>query len=178
MILEESYVTFIVRNDLTQAQFLLLYLLYKNKPKLIELYKLKYPTMDGTMIGQKETNDLFDKGFLKKNIKGQTVVTKKFLEAFIDKFAASDEILALYPKYHDTGIVNIPLTAMDRQVLANLYESAINGSIEEHYEVLKDIQYAKDNKLIVIGLDKFIKSHWWKVIRPKRLENQTEETDI
>jgi len=177
MILEESYFKFIVQNNITEKQFSLLYLLYKNKPQLIELYKEMYST-DSTMIGQKETDDLFDKGFLKRNIKNQIVVTPKFLQAFIDKFVASDEILALYPKYHDTGITTIPLTAMDRNVLANLYEHAINGSIEEHYEVLKDIQYAIDHNLIVIGLDKFIKSHWWKVIRPKRLENQTEELDI
>lgn len=177
MILEDAYVTFIVKNNITEKQFLLLYLLYKNKPQLIELYKEMYST-DETMIGQKETDDLFDKGFLKRNIKNKIVVTPKFLQAFIDKFVASDEILALYPKYHDTGITTIPLTAMDRNVLANLYENAINGSIAEHYEVLKDIQYAIDHNLIVIGLDKFIKSHWWKVIRPKRLENQTEELDI
>ncbi len=177
MILEEAYINFIVKNNITQAQFLLLYLLYKNKPQLIDLYKEMYST-DGTMIGQKETDELFEKGFIKRNIKNKIIVTPKFLQAFIDKFAASDEILALYPKYHDTGITTIPLTAMDRNVLANLYEHAINGSIEEHYEVIKDIQYGIDKNLIVIGLDKFIKSHWWKVIRPKRLKNQEEETDI
>ena len=40
--------------------------------------------------------------------------------------------------------VQIPLSSMDRNVFANLYEIAIMGSLEEHEEVLLDIKYAKD----------------------------------
>ena len=36
--------------------------------------------------------------------------------------------------------VQIPLSTMDRNVFANLYEIAIMGSLEEHEEIILDIK--------------------------------------
>lgn len=170
MILEDSYVKFLVEHGLTQNQYLLLHLVYKKRPDLIKVYKQAFPSDDDTMIGQYFIDDLFKKGFLEK--KGDTiVVSSKFLEAFIDKHTASDEIFEVYPTHWSKDGVSIPLSAMDRNVFANLYDKAIGSSILEHLEVVKDINFAIQENLLNIGIDKFVKSKYWLIIRPKRLEN-------
>ena len=65
---------------------------------------------------------------------------------------------------------------MDRNVFANLYEIAIMGSLEEHEEVLLDIKYAKEKELLNIGIEKFLKSKYWLVIRKKRMDTREIKT--
>lgn len=175
MILEDSYIKFIIDNKLTQGQFLLLYLLYKNRPDLIKQYKERFPSEDGTMIGQYFIDDLFTRGFLEKLASGTIRVTKVFLEAFINKHTASDQIFDIYPTHFNMSGTTIPLTAMDRNLFADLYDIAIQSSIHEHLEIVEDIHYAIKHELLKIGIDKFIKSKYWTVIRPMRLENQIKE---
>lgn len=171
MILEEHYVRFLIQNNLTQAQYLLLHLVYKKKPELIKLYKDAFPTHEEgntSMIGNYLTKDLFNRGFLEE-IKGKVTLTKKFLCIFVDKHKACDEIFEIYPTFFEKDGNNIPLSAMDRNVFTELYDKAINSSVEEHLEVVEDILFAIDQKLLPIGIDKFVKSKYWLTIRPRRL---------
>ena len=46
------------------------------------------------------------------------------------------------------------------------------GNVNEHKEVLKDIQYAVDNNLIKVGINKFVTSGQWRGFRELR-ESQT-----
>ena len=171
MIQEDSYVKFLVEHGLTQNQYLLLHLVYKERPDLIREYKQAFPSDDNTMIGQYFIEDLFKKGFLEKKGDGTIIVSTKFLEAFINKHTASDEIFEIYPTHWIKDGISIPLSAMDRNVFANLYDKAILSSILEHIEVVKDIKFAIQENLLNIGIDKFVKSKYWLIIRPKRLEN-------
>ena len=171
MISEDSYVKFVIEHGLTQNQYLLLHLVYKKRPDLIKDYKQAFPSGDSTMIGQYFIDDLFKKNFLEKKPDGTITVSAKFLEAFINKHSACDEIFEIYPTHWSKDGVLIPLSAMDRNVFANLYDKAISSSILEHLEVVKDINYAIQENLLNIGIDKFVKSKYWLIIRPKRLEN-------
>ena len=65
---------------------------------------------------------------------------------------------------------------MDRNVFANLYEVAIMGSLDEHKEILLDIEYGKSKGLLNIGIEKFLKSKYWAGIRKQRLDNQVVTT--
>lgn len=114
---------------------------------------------------------LREKGFLKYNSRNEYVIADKFLNLFIDKHSATDEIFAEYPAFTNTMGVDIPLTTMDRNVFANMYISAIQGNLEEHREVLKDIVYAKEQKLLSFGIEKFVTSRVWLKIRERRLAN-------
>jgi hypothetical protein len=170
MLLEDSYVEFLIEHDLTQGQYLLLHLIHKKRSDLIKKYKEKFPSDDGTMIGMYFIKDLVVKGFLIEDKINGFVLTKKFLEIFINKHTACDEIYDIYPTYTNLNGVNIPLTSMDRNVFANLYDKAIQSSILEHLEIVEDIKFGIEQNLLNLGLDKFVKSQYWLAIRKKRLE--------
>ncbi len=177
MIAEDAYVNFLIKYDLTQSQVLLLHLLYKKRVDLIRRYKEVFPNDDGTMIGEVFVNDLIKKGFLVKNPETESIkLGTKFYEAFIDKDEACEHVFSIYPTHINKDGVELPLSAMDRNVFANLYDIYIKSSVDEHLEVIKDIEYAKQNNLLNIGIEKFLKSKYWLVLRPKRLEGVLKET--
>ena len=177
MLLEDSYVKFLIEHDLTQSQYLLLHLVHKGRVDLIRAYKAKFPSGDDTMIGEYMTKELFTKGFLQE-VNGKVSITTKFLEAFIDKHSAAEEIFAMYPTHFMKDGVQIPLSAMDRNLFANLYDIAIQSSILEHLEVVEDIKFAIGQDILNIGIDKFVKSKYWLVVRPLRLENQIKTNTV
>jgi hypothetical protein len=178
MILEEQYVKFLIEHDLTQNQYLLLHLIYKKRIDLVMLYKNRFPTEDGTMIGEYFTKDLYTRGFLEDVIeKGKKVVrvTEKFLYIIINKYEAANQIYEIYPTFLDSNGTHIPLKSMDINVFANIYDSAIMSNVKEHLEVIEDIKYGIENNLLNIGIEKFVKSKHWLSIRKERLstENKT-----
>ena len=175
MILEDAYIKFLIEHNLTQSQYLMLHLIYKNRGDLVKQYKDKFPSEDGTMIGQYQINELFDRKLLVKNDLGHVAVGKAFLELFINKHTAAEEIYDIYPTHFHKDGVEIPLSAMDRNVFANLYDSAIQSSVMEHLEVVEDIKFAIFHNLLNIGLDKFVKSKYWLTIRPRRKNYKEKE---
>jgi hypothetical protein len=48
--------------------------------------------------------------------------------------------------------------------------------LEEHREILKDIAFAKEQKLLNFGIEKFITSRVWLKIRERRLANIVKTT--
>jgi hypothetical protein len=175
MLLEDAYVKFLIEHNLTQSQYLLLHLVYKDRGDLIREYKKVFPSEDGTMIGQWQINDLINRGFLVKDLNDRIKIGKKFLEIFINKHTASEEIFEIYPTHFHKDGAEIPLSAMDRNVFANLYDNAIQSSVLEHLEVIEDIKFAMLNNLLSIGLEKFVKSKYWLMIRPRRLSYKEKE---
>lgn len=170
----ERYVDFIIKNNLTQPQFLMLYLIYKKKYDCINNYKQAVPTEDGSMIGAKAKQDLIDRGFIKKiNDEGKAdsyMITEKFHKLFIkDQFAAADEFWDMYPGFVKIQGTNTPLTNMDRYAFANLYAIRIDYNVDEHIEVMKDLEFGVRNELIRTSIDKFVRSEGWRKIREIRL---------
>lgn len=175
----DEYVSFLEKEKMTQAQYLFLLLIYKKRVDLIKRYKKCFPIEnDNSMIGKYAIKDLINKGFIKIVInnskKKEIILTKKFLNIFINKHIATEEIYNIYPISMFNKGIEIPLVSFDRNIFANLYEDAIEGSINEHLEVLKDIEYGKENNKLHIGLEKFVKSQYWKVLRKERINNQTQ----
>lgn len=171
MILEDAYVLFIIRHKLTQNQFLLLYLLYKKRKDLIIKYKDAFPSDDSTMIGNYFTDDLIKRGFIITTDTGLEL-GEEFLKLFVGRYEAAEEIFNLYPKYIHNNGMDIPLTIMDRKSFAGIYYDAIGRLYDEHKEVKLDIQYGIDNNLLSLDLEKFVKSHYWKVLRELRLRKE------
>lgn len=174
MIAEDAYVDFLIEHNLTQSQYLLLHLVYKGRHDLIKRYKDKFPSGDTTMIGEYMTDDLFKRDFLSRTSSGKVVIGKVFLGIFLNKHTATDEIFDIYPTHFVKDGTHIPLSAMDRNVFANLYDKAILSSMLEHLEVVKDIKFGLEQGLLNIGLDKFLKSKYWLTLRPKRLDYKQE----
>ncbi len=165
--LEERYVNFICENNLTQPQFLLLYLIYKNRKDLILKYKQNFPTDDGTMIGKLWIDDLFRRGFLIKE-DGNMLVTHSFKDLFCNKIDVAEELLLIYPSTLEIDGKMIPLTAIDVITVADLYIEKILDNRLEHEEILKDVRYGILNNLINLSLKKFILSKYWLGIRKIR----------
>lgn len=170
MILVEPYVKFLVKHDLTQEQLLFLLLVYTKRIDLIELYKKKFSD-NNQMISNYLINDLIEKDFLIVTHSGYKLGIP-FLDIFVDADIAVDELYKYYPDFYiNNNGVSIPLLGWDRNICKNIYIPKIMGNLKEHREILKDIEFGIKHKLLNIGINKFITSEFWKVLRKKRLEN-------
>lgn len=174
MIAVDEYINFLTKYELSPEQYLLLVLLKDGRGDLIQKYKQSFPLEEGTMIPRLQIKDLIDKGFLIKSDK-KFKLSSKLLEIFVTPEKAVDEIYDLYPPFMESDVgVSIPLTSMDRNIFKEIYIPKIKGSYIEHIEVLKDLQYAIDNNLIKVGINKFVTSNQWKAFRKLRQpENPT-----
>lgn len=175
MVIEiEDYVDFIVKNNLTQTQFLFLYLLHFERYDLMKKYMSKFPTEDGTFLGIGLREDLVNRNFIIKTSEEATASSYKIGEAFkdifIDKIVAGNEFWDLYPIYVMSNGKRLPLNLMDKYDFYRLYGQRINYQRKEHEEVMKDLQYAIDNYLIFGKIETFVKSEQWQSIRKIRLD--------
>lgn len=177
------YVKFITKHKLTQEQFLFLYCLKFNEHEAMKIYKEAFPTDESiqlenrTMIGDANKKDLIDRGFIRQAGKNELdtsyEITEKFNSAFLSSyFTAADEMWMAYPSYADIQGKKIPLCTMDRYQHAQLYTERIKFSVEEHLEVIKDIQYGKENGLISSSIENFVRGEVWLKIRAYRKTGQ------
>ena len=58
------------------------------------------------------------------------------------------------------------------------YLRAIANDPEEHKKVIEDLEWAKKNNGIVVGLRKFVTTHYWKVIRKNRIKVNNQASDV
>src|ERR1035437_7932449 len=119
----ERYLEFIIKNKLTQAQFLFLYLIHKKKYDCIRQYMKAFPTDDGSMIGNLSKQDLVDRGFIEKvgneELASDYLITHKFTDIFLkDIHNATDELFESYPSWIKIGGNNASLLNSDRYKLA------------------------------------------------------------
>ena len=173
MINQRVYVPFLMDTGLTQAQFLLLYLIYKEDKFMIEKYKARFPTEDGSMIGKYQTDSLFNEGWLEKDVTGRVFVTDKFKAHFIVDGEALRELLEHYPAFMEIRGANVPLLAIDTDRMEGVYGRKIYFSFLEHQEVLEDLHYGIENNYIRFGIQKFIEGELWIPLRRLRL-NKTD----
>ncbi len=172
MIQVDRYIPFLVENELTQPQFLLLYCMYREKWELIAKYKKAFPSDDGSMIGNIYREDLVNRGFLIQIEDGDTAdcfeITKKFAKIFVDEFEAGNEFWDIYPAFVISEGKRLPLSTMDKNLFRKIYSDRINHDFEEHKEVMKDLKFAIDEGLINMGIEKFVRSEMWSKIRGMR----------
>jgi hypothetical protein len=183
MINEDKYIKFITENKLTQPQFLLLHLVYRNRWDLIKLYREIFPTGDGTIIGKSATEDLLERGLLKYTKDTSNTlhiqVGDVFKKAYTNDVFVAEDIYEAYPSfYEDNDGVKYPLKAYDRMSFAKIYLDKINYSQEEHEEILEDIKYGKENSLIKIKIGNFLVSEFWKDLRKLRKESQVDNINV
>lgn len=173
MIEIERYINFIVKNKLTQSQFVFLYLLQRKRYDLLKLYAEANPSTDGTAIGKVLRDDLLARGFIikldEREVANSYQIGQPFKLIFVDKFEAANELKELYPDFMISKGTRYPLTVVDVYELAPLYGERIGYEYAEHEEVKKDIAYAIDQNLISCKLENFVRSEFWKPLRKARL---------
>lgn len=166
----DKMMEFCIDNRLTVSQYILLYYTYFNNVELLQKYA-NVASYEGKLIGPALAQDLIDKGLVVKE-NGTYKVTEKFTNMFVDKNVITEQLLKAYPTFvTTTNGTNLPLKLVSLEELKALYFEAIGGSKEEHYEVLKDIKYGKDNGLIKGKIDTFVKSKFWLSLRDLRLSS-------
>lgn len=62
--------------------------------------------------------------------------------------------------------------------IAKDYLRAINKDPEEHKRVIDDLEWAKNNNGIVVGLQKFVLTRYWEVIRKARNTHSNKASDV
>lgn len=170
----ERYVDFLAKNKISQQQFLLLYLIKFRKESVMKEYMMAFPTHDGSMIGKESRQDLIDRGFLKHDAeKGVGIsayeTTQKFNDLYVnDTWEAADEFWKKYPGFVRIGGKDVPLTNVDRYQFQLLYGERIRYSVDEHKEVLADLEYGIKRGLVRQGIEKFVKTEMWQKIRELR----------
>lgn len=183
----ERYVNFISKHKLTQTQFLILYLLYRKRWDLIKVYLEAFPRdPPNKLLSDAEKKDLIDRGFIIPVGVGNTgddyELGHEFRKLFTDGVIASQELLTIYPSFIVVNNKRYPTKLMDEHQLSVLYAEKIGHEFHEHIEVLKDVAYGIENGLITCGIEKFVRSSYWNVIREVRnnkvVEVKSDEVDF
>lgn len=174
----DRYVDFIIKNKLTQPQFLLMYLIHRKRYSSITKYKEAFPTDDGSMIGKNALQDLINNGFLIKvneeNKANSFCLTNKFTSLFFkDKFEAIEALIEIYPGFIEIKGTPSPLITTDKYKLASLYAEHIDYSVDEHLLILEDTKFGREKGLIRCNIEKYITSNMWQKIREIRLYQAT-----
>ena len=176
----ERYINFIIKNKLTQPQFLMLYLLYKKNYKILNKYKIAFPTEDKSMIGDMMRQDLIDRGFIERvGNKTSSVndykITEKFTDLYLkDIYTATQELKDEYPAFAKINGQDIPLVTIDICKLSVIYGEKIDYSVDEHKEIIKDLVYARDKGSIRFSIENFVKGEMWRGIRQSRFKTLSE----
>ena len=173
----ERYVNFITKHKITQSQFLFLYLLKKKRWDLLRKYKETFPSEDGTVIGRVLRDDLLNRKFIIKIDDNETAASyqigKEFRAIFVDAYEAADELKEAYPTFSINNGRRFPLTLVDTFEIAGVYAERIGHEVAEHTEVLEDVKYGIEQNLITCGMDKFVRTEFWKVLRKARTNQAT-----
>jgi hypothetical protein len=178
MILIEPYTEFLIRHKIKPEQYLMLCYLYFNRLDLLKQYKNTFPKASNKMLTDEDLEELIAKRFIILK-DADYKLSDTFIASFATPAIVVDEFYAAYPPFliKDNGM-SIPLLGMDKEVFKTIYLRKIKNSLAEHQEILKDIEYAKTNNLILIGIDKFLTSEQWKVIRVKRIKTIKVNTEF
>lgn len=180
MIHSKEYVDFLVKHSITQREFLFLYLSLNREYDLMDKFKKAFPVYalnkdeESKFLNRHEFQSLVDKNLIEKIDTGEYVITDTFINLFGKKEFLIHDIFNKYPKfmYNDTKTKRFALTVCNLAEVADVYHKAIYGSLSEHRQIIKDLQYATENGLINLKFENFIRSQYWLTIRAVQEEQQ------
>lgn len=106
-------------------------------------------------------------------------INPKFSNKFeLKVYPMAQQLVDNYPGvFHSNGQRFIGVTASAEEI-AKDYLRAINNDPEEHKRVLSDLQWAKENNGIVLGIKKFVLTKYWNVIRESRSKKTNQTSDV
>lgn len=126
-------------------------------------------------ITSKEMLDLIDKKILiDKNLPGYFLFDDLELTGeWEDKlkliiYPMADELFDAYP--YEIRIQNKTYLAKNSspEKIAFNYNKAISNSLEKHKEIIELVNWAKGANLIEVGLEKFVDTKYWCLLKEKR----------
>lgn len=103
-------------------------------------------------------------------------LTKKSEKLFLSVYGV-DDFISAYPAYVVINNKNIPLKIVNLFELKKAYCERVI-TVDEHKEILKDLQYGKINNLLNMSIVNFVESEFWNNIREIRLEKTTSSSTM
>lgn len=169
-----KYIKLLARYQLTQNQFLAIYLVKHKRNNLVKLYQ---DNMPDTLLTTEQKEDLIKRGFLEKN--GNKIkIGKLGEEMFIDRYIAAQEAWDAYPAFSRNSDKTFPLKGVDKNSFVNLYWKVYKGIRSEHKDILEDIEYGNFNGLINMRIDNFFNAEMYKEFRKMRRTSSDSDTSI
>jgi hypothetical protein len=189
------HVRFLVDNDITAEQHLLLHCLHLDRLETME--KGRYfreaaggqrPVANLYMYHsvrawtQEEITDLIKKGFVKNTGQGKEyypdnlIVTEKFTDAIYAGRKLFYEFLELYPhfarSFRDDDSRRIPLRMVPEEHVYDEYIKYV-GSVAEHSRMMKVLEWAVEHDQINVKITNFLATRYWR-----QLETLMDEEDV
>lgn len=95
----------------------------------------------------------------------------KELNLFDGKYAT--DLFDTYPRRIETSSGAFSAIDCSPEEAEALYFKALDGNMNEHEEVMKDLKYGIEHRLLASGLRKFIYSKYWLYLREQRRTKTT-----
>jgi len=107
-------------------------------------------------------------------------INSKFAHKFeLKVYPMVDQLFDAYPgTFQGSNGQEFIGRSCSAQEVAKDYLKAINNDPKEHERVLDDLEWAKKNNGIVLGLQKFVLTRYWEVIRKARTSHSNKASDV
>lgn len=176
MIEEKRYLRFMLKHKLTQAEFLLLYCIYKSKDAtdkelltLMQEYAKEFGVRKSSggfsILTPENKQELVDRGYLVKlndqDKFGSYKLGKIFLDNFVDSLQAIQELYEAYPGFGLIQGKQIPLKGGNLFENAKMYWQLTGGVIEKHKQIVEAVRRAKGQNMLMMNITNFINSMSW-----------------
>jgi hypothetical protein len=193
MIIEVDF-DFLVKHKMSIEQYMLCYILHMDKQSIKNgerqerksgspvaiIYKY---TENVAPISPRGMKDLIDRGYLEKTgsklVPDMLEVTNKFKQEVFNHWTNFQQLFDIYPDRisFGPGKHSASLKSLDRpqEEVAESYTKVVRTN-KKHKEVLKIVQWAKEKNLIRKGIQKFIYSRDWDILKEKYEVDFTDDT--
>lgn len=180
----ERYTNFLNDKELNPSQFLICYLIYLGKPKLLSEWNYRQQQVGQTGVAVEDLVDLVNKQYLfapqKKDVNGDYLFSSRGYpiydwengviaeslqeELVINSDDAAEELFEIYPFRINIGNGNSILKSYggDPEQAKELYRKFIQGDRLKHEEVKRRLKIAEENGLINCGFYKFVSGKLWE----------------
>jgi len=175
----EQFVDFLVQHQLTPNQFMFCYLKASFDMKNFKRYMDKVGKFK-----REEISDLIERGYIedfnefgpngaRKVFIDSYLVTPKFTKnLYIETEQAGRELWELFPDYFTINGSRVNAKSCDQDAIIKLYCKYIKNGVKLHKEVLSLLKQAVDRGEIKMGIEKWVSSKQWEIL--KRLFNEND----
>ena len=174
---ESELIKILAEYKISANAILFCHLLYKNDLASIYRYENEVEYLDndlnlhrgwsrGDLQKAVESGFLINMNKIGENYPDHYTTTTKFDKIMkIELGEIFEEILEIYPNFINIKGKLCPTKSCDVDVLKNIYVKNIGQSLTKHEEVKELLKWAIDTKAISMGVEKFVKSSFWKSLQ-------------
>lgn len=174
----DELVDFLVKHKITFDQYMFLLLRHRLDMKNLEKYIKKVKG-----FSRVDLKDLIEREFLDDvNTPGYEYVTSYFCmpkfthEMWIEHSDAGEELWNTYPSFFClTGGARVTARSCDKELLEKTYGKKIKNNLKKHKEVIELLKRAVEMNDITMGIEKFVASEHWTVLKEKYSNTKSKE---